>query len=55
MAIEAKVHRADRTSLTLGGQTSRCLPRENLVDRSGASGKKEKSSLKKLLRRGSRN
>ena len=41
--------------IVLGGQTFRCLPRENIVDRSEASEKKEKSPLKKLLRRVSRN
>ena len=41
--------------IVLGGQTFRCLPREKIVDRSEASEKKEKSPLKKLLRRESRN
>ena len=41
--------------VVLGGQIFRCLPCENIVDRSEASEKKEKSPLKKLLRRGARN
>ena len=57
---EEKDNRAQGTSdrpnlndcqIVLGGQIFRCLPRENIVDRSEASEKKDKSPLKKLLRR----
>ena len=48
---------SDRPNLNdcLSRQTFRSSPRENIVDRSEASEKKEKSPSKKLLRRGSQN